>query len=321
MIRPFTCVCLILAAGSGLYLYQVKQRAFALDASLRSTFHDIDEARERTRMLRADWALVNDPERLQALATQYLTLQPMQPSQLLTMDRLAAALPPPVPFGAAPAPSPAKAAPALDPTQGLPMAEAIPHVLPHTNPIAPEVALLQPAASQPAAPQPAAPQPVAAAPQPVTPQPVPPQPAAPVASVPLPATSFGNPVPLAPPPGVVASAVSAPATPAPHPAALPLAPAKAAHRYAHRSGQPTQPLLAETNGYQPTPRRHAGRHAPPEAARQFYAANVPSRGADAPPRITPPAATVMYSSASGSSLGMAASASLAPPRPLYSTSQ
>ena len=97
MIRPLTCVCLVLAAGSGLYLYQVKQRAFALDASLRSTFHDIDVARDRTRMLRADWALVNDPERLQALASQYLTLQPMQPSQLLTMDQLAAALPPPVP--------------------------------------------------------------------------------------------------------------------------------------------------------------------------------------------------------------------------------
>jgi hypothetical protein len=173
VIRPFTCVCLILAAGSGLYLYQVKQRAFALDASLRGTFHDIDVARERTRMLRADWALVNDPERLQVLASQYLTLQPMQPSQLLTMDQLAAALPP-VPPSATPAsvatpPAAAKPAPAVDPTQGLPMAEAAPQVLPHTHPVAPEVALLQPPASLPAAPQQAAPQP--AAPQPAAPQP------------------------------------------------------------------------------------------------------------------------------------------------------
>ncbi|WP_459697608.1 cell division protein FtsL, partial [Acidisoma sp. C75] len=95
MIRPFTCICLMLAAGSGLYLYQVKQRAFKLEAELRTTFHDIDVAREKTRMLRADWALMNDPERLQTLAAQYLTLKPMAPAQLMTLDQLAAVLPPP----------------------------------------------------------------------------------------------------------------------------------------------------------------------------------------------------------------------------------
>jgi hypothetical protein len=281
MIRPLTCVCLILAAGSGLYLYQVKQRAFALDASLRGTFHDIDEARERTRMLRADWALVNDPERLQALATQYLTLQPMQPSQLLTMDQLAAALPAPVPFGTTPAAAAAKPAPApaIEPAQSLPMAEAAPRVLPHTNPVPPDVALLQPTMPEPAV-------------------------------APAAATPFAVPVPPA--------AVAAPQPAAPQPAAPPKPP----HRLARHSGPQAEPWLADANGYQPT-RRHGDRHATPEAApgRQFYAANVPSRGADAVPRITPPAATVMYSSASGSSLGMASSAALAPPRPLYSTSQ
>jgi hypothetical protein len=309
VIRPFTCVCLILAAGSGLYLYQVKQRAFALDASLRSTFHDIDEARERTRMLRADWALVNDPERLQALATQYLTLQPMQPSQLLTMDQLAAALPPPAPFGAAPAPAPAKSAPAvaspMDLIQGMPMAEATPRVLPHTNPAEPEAALLQPTAPQSLAAVASAPLP----PLPSSPVPMLPQAAAPLPVAPLPAA----PLPVAPQP---AAAV-------PHVAAATVPPLKPAHRWAHRSGPQAQPWLAETNGYQPPSRRHGDRHTAPEApaARQFYAANVPTRGEDPQPRITPPAATVMYSSSSGSSLGMASSAALAPPRPLYSTSQ
>jgi hypothetical protein len=296
VIRPFTCVCLIMAAGSGLYLYQVKQRAFALDASLRSTFHDIDVARERTRMLRADWALVNDPERLQALAAQYLTLQPMQPSQLLTMDQLAAALPPPAPFPAPAVKSPAavgKPAPVADPTRGLPMAEAAPQVLPHTHPVAPEVALLQPVA---------------------------PDPPPPVASGPLPAA----------PPMATTSPTSlsipqlpelAVAAPVPHFVA---APSKPSHHWAHHSAPQPQPWLAAVNGSQGMPRRHADRHATPEAApaaRQFFAANVPQRGTDQAPRITPPAATVMYSPASGSSLGMASSAALAPPRPLYSTSQ
>jgi hypothetical protein len=285
VIRPLTCVCLILAAGSGLYLYQVKQRAFALDASLRSTFHDIDVARERTRMLRADWALMNDPERLQSLASQYLTLQPMQPSQLLTMDQLAAALPPPVPSEASPAPAPKPAAvpaPTVDPTHGLPMAEATLPLLPHTNPIAAPVALLQP---QPAAPPPA-------------------------------------PVPVPQPPDfAVAAPVPqfAPTTPQPQPPLL--AAIKPSRHSGHHPAEPTQPWLAEADGYPAIPRRHAAHHAAPRS-REYYAANVPPR--DAALRITPPAATVMYSpglgASSGSSLGMASSAALAPPRPLYSTS-
>jgi hypothetical protein len=296
VIRPLTCVCLVLAAGSGLYLYQVKQRAFALDASLRSTFHDIDVARDRTRMLRADWALVNDPERLQALASQYLTLQPMQPSQLLTMDQLAAALPPPVPLAAAPAPEAAKPAPTaiptMDPTHGLPMAEAAPLVLPHAHPPAPEVALLQPTAPAPAP-----------APAPVAPAPLP----APVAVAPL---------AVPPTPDFAAAA------PAPHFAAAPISPPKPFHHWGHHSAPQAQPWLADGNGVQTVTHRHAEHHASPEAApRQFYAANVPSRGEYQQPRITPPAATVMYSPPAGSSLGMASSAALAPPRPLYSTSQ
>jgi hypothetical protein len=333
VIRPWTCVCLILAAGSGLYLYQVKQRAFALDASLRSTFHDIDVARERTRMLRADWALVNDPERLQALASQYLTLQPMQPSQLLTMDQLAAALPPPVPFrdnpapvakpapAATPAPAPASA---IDPTHGLPMAEAAPQVLPHTQPAAPVVALLQPAApDHPLPPQPFAPKPFAPEPAPqqaAAPQAAPgPSPALAIAAAPLP------PLPAAPMPAPVPQPpVFASAAPAPHFTAATIPPPKSSHRLARHSGAEAQPWLAEGNGYEAASRRHAGHHATPQAApapRQFYAANMPSRMADPVPRITPPAATVMYRPVSGSSLGMASSATLAPPRPLYSTSQ
>jgi hypothetical protein len=274
VIRPLTCVCLILAAGSGLYLYQVKQRAFALDASLRSTFHDIDAARERTRMLRADWALVNDPERLQVLASQYLKLQPMQPSQLLTMDQLAAALPPPAPFPAPVAPAAAKPAPVVDPTRGLPMAETSPQGLPPPHPAAPQVALLQPVAPPLLAP-----------------------------------------IPAAPPPDVAVAA------PVPH---LVAAPPKPARHVAHHAAPEAQAWAAHADGSQVMPRRHPDRHATPQATpapRQFFAANVPQRGADAAPRITPEAATVMYRPASGSSLGMASSASLAPPRPLYSTSQ
>jgi hypothetical protein len=240
------------------------------------------------------------------LAAQYLTLQPMQPSQLLTMDQLAAALPPPVPFTTTAAPAATEPAPAADPTHGMPMAEAAPMVLPHTHPVVPQVALLQPTAPEPAAPEPAAPEPAA------------PQPVAPVVSAPLPAVSAQVPVavPVPLPPGFAAPA------PIPH-----FAP-KPAHHGTHHAAPPAQPWLAQAGGYQSSQRRHADHHTAPLAApapRQFYAANVPPRETAPAPRITPQAATVMYSPAlgvsSGSSLGMASSASLAPPRPLYSNSQ
>jgi hypothetical protein len=315
VIRPFTCVCLMLAAGSGLYLYQVKQRAFTLDASLRSTFHGIDEARDRTRMLRADWALMNDPERLQTLAGQYLTLQPMQPAQLLSMDQLAAALPAPVPFSATPAPTAPlapKAAPVIDPTQGMPMAEIGPRLAPHFGPREPEVALEVP--------------PVVAADPTPTPAPAPAPPAV-VAADPAPAVvTVPPPAPLSPPAAIAAAPEANPAPAAvPHAEVAvelpkPAAPPKPAHRWVHHTTSPESGTwLAEASGTPAQPHRHAAHH-PSVAPRQFYAANVPV-AADPTPRITPPAATVMYAPISGSSLGMATSATLAPPRPLYSTSQ
>jgi hypothetical protein len=300
MIRPFTCICLMMAAGSGLYLYQVKQRAFALDSELRSTFHDIDAARDRTRMLKADWALMNDPERLQSLATQYLTLQPMGPTQLLTMDQLAAALPPVgLPASTAPDATP-------DATQGVPMALAAPTILPHTSPL-PQIAALEP----PVVPAPVVAAPDVAAADP-TPAPLPAVPAQAVATPPLPplALAQNGPAPNHPKPTKRAPRASTPALPS---------------RAWLASASGVTPPLADAVATRRTVVARTHHHVAPAAAPvQLYAANdahqtAPTRYVPMQ-RITPPAATVMYSPASGSSLGMAA-ADLAPPRPLYSNSQ
>ena len=68
MIRPFTCVCFLLACGSGLYLYQSKHRVQLLDRQIEKTVRATEELREQTRVLHAEWTLLNDPQRLQALA-------------------------------------------------------------------------------------------------------------------------------------------------------------------------------------------------------------------------------------------------------------
>jgi hypothetical protein len=140
-----------------------------------------------------------------------------------------------------------------------------------------------------------------------------------VAVVPPPSFAQSAPAPtfaLQAPPPSLAMAMPAP----PKPAAVP--PPKPVHRWMRHVPPAPEPWLASANAAQSEKLRRAHRHAPPPPPVQFYAANEPARQPpDVPPRITPPAATVMYSPVSGSSLGMAASATLAPPRPLYSTAQ
>jgi len=101
MIRPFTCVSVLLACGSGLYLYQTKHHAQVVDRQIERTVQAITATRMQTRELAAAWTLLGNPDRLQMLANQYLDIKPVQPSQFVALadldNRLPAprALPPP----------------------------------------------------------------------------------------------------------------------------------------------------------------------------------------------------------------------------------
>ena len=112
MIRPLTFVSLLLAAASGLYLYQEKHRAEVLDRTIEHTLREVAVARERTGMLRAEWALLNEPDRLSQLAAQHLAgLQPLPPQHFVVLADLGAQLPPP----GAPAATVAEQSPAANP--------------------------------------------------------------------------------------------------------------------------------------------------------------------------------------------------------------
>jgi len=106
MIRPFTCLAFLLACGSGLYVYQTKHRVKLMDDQITQTIRSTDALREQTRMLSAEWTLLNDPERLRQLANQFLTLQTVSPNQFTSLADLDGRLPPPAP----PAPPPGTAA-------------------------------------------------------------------------------------------------------------------------------------------------------------------------------------------------------------------
>lgn len=102
MIRPVTLVSLIAAAGAGLYLYQVKHSVSMLDRELHKVNRQTEEVRERTQILHAEWALLNEPDRLRQVAQRHLALEPMAPTQFIREAELERRLPNARPFAGPP---------------------------------------------------------------------------------------------------------------------------------------------------------------------------------------------------------------------------
>ncbi|MGX9962528.1 cell division protein FtsL [Roseomonas sp. F4] len=102
MIRPFTILCFAAFAGAGAWLYHVKHEVATLDRQLRETWRQTEQARDRTSILRAEWALLNEPDRLRQVAQRHLTLEPMQPQQFTRLPDMVRRLPQAVAFAGAP---------------------------------------------------------------------------------------------------------------------------------------------------------------------------------------------------------------------------
>lgn len=148
MIRPLTFVTAMMMLGSGAWMFVVKHRAEQLDHRIGTVTAQIRSSEQRIRVLRAEWALETDPNRLQRLAALFLPrLQPMKPDQLVTMQELAARLPVPgaaVPYLPLPPPLPDQLpdepAVAMPAAPGGPVAAAVPpKALPLPPPARPAV--------------------------------------------------------------------------------------------------------------------------------------------------------------------------------------
>ena len=164
MIRPITCVGFLLACASGLYLYQAKHRVSVLDQQIERTVHASDAAREQIRLLHAEWTLLNQPDRLQQLADQFLSLKPTTPNQFTSMAELDSRLPPITPIL-----PPSQTPPGMA-VSSVPMADAAQPGVPQGT-----TASMQAAASQQADTQ-AVKHDLLAAKAPEPPRPVPPKP-------------------------------------------------------------------------------------------------------------------------------------------------
>ena len=116
MIRPATLFWIGLAGCVGFGLYHLKNEVQALEDQLFRVNRTILAEQEAIHVLRAEWSYLNQPARLQALATRHLDLQPTKPGQLGTIAGL-----PPLPSQAAAPPALAAA-----PTPPLPTPPAVP---------------------------------------------------------------------------------------------------------------------------------------------------------------------------------------------------
>ncbi|GBR44940.1 cell division protein FtsL [Neokomagataea thailandica] len=96
MTRPFTFFCAVLAALSGLFLYTKKHNTTMLDQSITQIVRDTQKVQSQTATLRTEWALLNQPDRLNTLSTRFLpNLHPMTPDQFVRISAAEARLPAP----------------------------------------------------------------------------------------------------------------------------------------------------------------------------------------------------------------------------------
>lgn len=82
-------VCLVIGlVVLAYFIYQVKYEARGLDHAIASVGKDIDAERDAVAVLRAEWSLLNRPDRIERLAKKYIHLEASAPRQIVTLERL-----------------------------------------------------------------------------------------------------------------------------------------------------------------------------------------------------------------------------------------
>lgn len=94
MIRVGTMIWLGLIGASSAFLFKTSYEVQSLEGELRGLNRSILREQDSIRVMHAEWAFLNQPSRLQALADQYTKLRPIAPTQMMAS---ASGLPMPLP--------------------------------------------------------------------------------------------------------------------------------------------------------------------------------------------------------------------------------
>jgi len=86
--RYLNVVAVAALVGSAVYAYSISYRTMFYAAQISKTKDSIQRADDDLGMLRAQWAYLTRPQRVQTLADRYLDLQPLRMSQIVSIDDL-----------------------------------------------------------------------------------------------------------------------------------------------------------------------------------------------------------------------------------------
>jgi len=88
MLRVLNVVAILALVGSAVYAYSIKYATLYQAEQLAKLKRELQAEADALAMVRAEWAHVANPVRIEALADQYLGGQVMQLSQIATLSAL-----------------------------------------------------------------------------------------------------------------------------------------------------------------------------------------------------------------------------------------
>jgi cell division protein FtsL len=81
------CVLMLLIFAAA-YVYEIKFESTLRAERVAKMRHDVRRERDAIAALRAEWAQLENPARIQGLARRHLKLRPAEPAQYDSLDRL-----------------------------------------------------------------------------------------------------------------------------------------------------------------------------------------------------------------------------------------
>ncbi|WP_114394586.1 cell division protein FtsL [Oleisolibacter albus] len=88
MIGKSAIVWIALACTASGILYQTSYRVQEQEERLSRLNRQIVAEQEAIQVLKAEWAYLNDPDRLEKLVAEHLVLQPTKAEQIVTLDQI-----------------------------------------------------------------------------------------------------------------------------------------------------------------------------------------------------------------------------------------
>jgi cell division protein FtsL len=88
MLRFFNVIAITALVSSAVYAYSIKYETILHSEQIAKLQHRINAEKADISLLRAEWAQLTRPERIQALAAKFLDLQPLELSQIVPVSEL-----------------------------------------------------------------------------------------------------------------------------------------------------------------------------------------------------------------------------------------